>query len=121
MRRGAARSPRSGFTILELLTVVVILVVLAGIAITRYQASKRRAYVAVMLSDLRLLAMAAESRFIVENTYVGAEVPAGSAGVSLVFDGTPSGWIASATHASLPGFWCTIRSGGDADAVPVCR
>lgn len=121
MRRGPARPPRSGFTLLELLAVVVILGVLAALSITRYQQSKRRAYIAVMRSDLRTLAMAAESRFVAENTYDGVEVPVGSAGVSLAFNGTATGWVASATHASLPGFSCTIRSDGGADADPVCR
>lgn len=121
MRRGAGRPPRAAFTMLELLAVVVILGVLAALSITRYQQSKRRAYIAVMRSDLRTLAIAAESRFVAENTYDGVEVPPGSAGVSLTFDATATGWVASATHASLPGFSCTIRSGSGAEADPVCQ
>ncbi|MDQ8159963.1 MAG: prepilin-type N-terminal cleavage/methylation domain-containing protein, partial [Gemmatimonadota bacterium] len=47
------RRRRSGFTLLELLIVVLILGILAAIAITTFGATKRRAYLAAMQSDLR--------------------------------------------------------------------
>lgn len=115
------RGERAGLTIIELLAVVVIVAVLASIAIARFGDSKRRAYIATMKSDLHNLAMTAETKFSSENSYVGVDVPRGSAGVSLTFDGTASGWSATATHEALPGYSCTIRSGGGADAEPICR
>lgn len=115
------RSPRRGFTIIELLAVVVVISVLATIAIAKFGDSKRRAYIAAMKSDLHNLGMTAESRFSAENTYANVEVPRGSAGVTLSFTGTASEWMATANHEALPGFTCTIRSGGGADAEPICR
>lgn len=115
------RRVRRAFTIIELLAVVVIIGALATIAIAKFGDSKRRAYIAAMKSDLHNLGMIAETRFSAENTYAGVDVPQGSAGVTLTFDGTVSGWTATATHNALPGFVCTIRSGGGADAEPICR
>ena len=44
---------RAGFTLIEIVVVVVVMGVLAGVAIPRYQASKDKAYVAAMKADLR--------------------------------------------------------------------
>lgn len=112
---------RCGFTIVELLAVVVIIAALATIAIAKFGDSKRRAYIAAMKSDLHNLGMTAESKFAAENSYAAVEVPRGSAGVTLTFAGDATKWSASATHDALPGFECTIRSGGGIDAEPICR
>jgi prepilin-type N-terminal cleavage/methylation domain-containing protein len=112
---------RRGFTIIELLAVVVIIAALATIAIAKFGDSKRRAYIAAMKSDLHNLGMTAESKFAADNSYAAVEVPRGSAGVTLTFSGDATKWAASATHEALPGFECTIRSGGGIDAEPICR
>jgi prepilin-type N-terminal cleavage/methylation domain-containing protein len=111
----------AGFTIIELLAVVVIIAVLATIAIVKFGDSKRRAYIAAMRADLHSVGMLAESRFAAENSYANVEPPEGSAGVVLLFEGTSTQWTATASHAALPGFRCTIRSGGGEDAEPICR
>jgi len=102
---------RTGFTIIELLIVVLIIGILASVAITKFGDSKRRAYVTAMKSDLRGLATVAESRFATDNSYADLVAPQGSAGVTLAFVGTTSGWSATATHAGVPGVECTMAAG----------
>jgi len=102
---------RTGFTIIELLIVVLIIGILAAVAITKFGDSKRRAYVTAMKSDLRGLATVAESRFASDNSYADVVAPQGSAGVTLTFVGTASGWSATATHVGVPGVECTMAAG----------
>ncbi|WP_373060662.1 type IV pilin protein [Gemmatimonas sp.] len=102
---------RTGFTIIELLIVVLIIGILASVAITKFGDSKRRAYVTAMKSDLRGLATVAESRFVTDNSYADVVVPQGSAGVTLTFVGTTTGWSATATHVGVPITECTMAAG----------
>ena len=118
-RRSRARRP--GFTIIELLAVVLIIGVLATIAITKFGDSKRRAYLAAMKSDLRNLAMIAETQFTSESSYESVVPPRGSAGVNLTFTGQRSSWQATATHAGIPGMVCTMSSGMGASSEPLCQ
>lgn len=116
---------RIGFTIVELLVVVLIIGILASIAIAKFGDSKRRAYLAAMQSDLRGLATVAESQFTSDNSYEGVVAPQGSDGVTLTFTGTPSGWTARARHVGVPGVECAMAAGtmlaADARSEPVCR
>ena len=100
---------------------MVIIGVLSTVAIVKFGDSKRRAYIAAMKSDLHNIGMIAETKFVTENTYATMTAPRGSAGVTLDFSGTATEWTASARHEALPNFVCEIRSGGGADAEPICR
>ena len=51
---------RRGFTLLELLVVVIVISILATIAVNRFTKSKQRAYVAAMTTQLRTLIPAQE-------------------------------------------------------------
>ncbi len=104
---------RYGFTIIELLAVMVIIGVLAGVAIIKFGDSKRRAHLAVMKSDLRNLGLIAETRFAADESYASVVPPPGSAGVTLTFEGTATGWSATARHEALPNFVCEARSGAE--------
>ena len=110
---------RGGFTLIELLIVVVIIGILAAIAIPKFAATKERAYVARMKSDLRNLATAQEAYYYEFRTYYNGPIPSGgvlpfdpSPGVTLVLSGvTGSGWAAQATHTQAPGRTCALFFG----------
>lgn len=104
---------RYGFTIIELLMVVLVLGVLAAVATIKFGDSKRRAHLAVMKSDLRNLGLIAETRFAADESYAGVVPPPGSAGVTLTFEGTATDWYATARHEGLPNFVCEARSGAE--------
>ena len=116
---------RTGFTIIELVVVVVIIGILASIAMAKFGGAKRRAYVTAMRSDLRGLATVAASRYLSENSYENVVVVQGSDGVTLTFTGTLTGWSARATHVGAPGVECTFAAGtslaADAPSQPVCQ
>ncbi|MGH7644331.1 MAG: prepilin-type N-terminal cleavage/methylation domain-containing protein, partial [Gemmatimonadales bacterium] len=58
-----------GFTLVELLVVVVVIGVLASIAIPKFSTHKEKSYVAQMKSDLRNLATAEEAYFYDSTAY----------------------------------------------------
>lgn len=107
---------RRGFTIVELMTVIAILGVLASIAIMKSKQSKDRALRASLLVDLKTLVSAEEGFFSANKDYAGklagAEVPGvGGAGtaamtpstgntVTLTYRGT-DGWSATITNSSM--------------------
>ena len=133
-----------GFTLIELLIVVVIIGILAAIAIPKFAATKQRAYVAAVKTDLKNLATAEEGYASANN---GAYMITGTATGPAAFDSTagfsfaPSqgvkitvtgpaggaGWSATATHTSVPGMTaCAIYynvapvSPAVAEGVPAC-
>ena len=94
-----------GFTVIELLIVIVIIGIVAAIAIPKFSATRERAYFAAMRSDLRNLA--AQQEIYYADNYVFSGIFADLAFVST--DGvnvmptsvSSSGWAASATHSAL--------------------
>jgi prepilin-type N-terminal cleavage/methylation domain-containing protein len=116
---------RDGFTLIEILVVTLFIGILASIAVVKTAQSKQRAYLAAMKSDLHSIAMSAESRFAIDGTYANVTVPQGSAGVTITLDAGGAYWLATATHAGLPGLICTLGVGGAAELTrpnePVCQ
>ena len=100
---------RYGFTLIEMMMVVVIVGLLTAVAIPRVQAARGRAFVATMKADLRNFAVAEESYYYDFRLYAGnvailqARGHEVSAGVAvLVNEATPMGWSATASHANSP-------------------
>ena len=92
-----------GFTLIELLIVVVIIGILAAIAIPKFSATREKAYVSTMKSDLKNLASQQEIYYSDNYTYTTDATALGfaqSQGVTVSIgaaDGT--GWSASSTHS----------------------
>src|SRR5258708_36750317 len=111
---------RNGWTLIELLIVVVIIGLLATIAIPKFSNTKEKAYVGAMKSDLRNLATAEEAFFYDSAKYTTNLVLMNnfnpSAGVTMTVNATTSGWSASTTTAFAPGRQCALFSG---TAVPL--
>ncbi len=111
---------RKGFTLIELLIVVVIIGILAAIAIPRFTATRERAYVAAMKSDLRNLANQQELYFGIHFEYADNEDDPelawdrSSRVVVVSVNGTAVGWNATVRHPGMstpPGDQCYIWFG----------
>jgi prepilin-type N-terminal cleavage/methylation domain-containing protein len=111
-------SDRRGFTLIELMIVVVIIGILAAIAIPKFASTKEKAYLATMKSDLRNLATQEESYYYDNNVYYGGAVPNAALGFSAsspvtitLANATAAGWSATATHPGAPGKTCALFYG----------
>jgi len=100
------RDDRKGFTLVELIIVVVIIGLLVSIVVPKFANGKERAMVTAMRGDLHNLLAAQEGYFSNGQTYYNGPLPGAglpysvSAGVTVTLSGvTPAGWGASATHA----------------------
>jgi type IV pilus assembly protein PilA len=104
---------RRGFTLIELLIVVVIIGILAAIAIPKFSATKGKAYIAAMKSDLRNLVTAEEAFFadsVKYATYDTAKLkfrPTTGVGTPTIVVGSGY-WSATVTHTQIPSFSCGI-------------
>ncbi len=117
----------SGFTIIELLIVMVIIGLLASIAIPKFAGSKERAFMSAMKSDLRNLATYEESYQSDFFAYTTAPsdfvATTGVTGLSIVI--TADGWTAVVAHSATTKT-CAIFTGSTSQApattegVPTC-
>jgi len=99
---------------------VVIIGILAAIAIPKFGATKNKAYVAAMKSDLRNL-VTAEELYFADNVQYTTTPPAStysvSAGVTVTIAVGAQGWAATANHSGLnPPKPCYIIGGGNPTA-----
>ena len=117
----------TGFTIIELLIVMVIIGLLASIAIPKFASSKERAFMSAMKSDLRNLATYEESYQSDFFAYTTAPsdfvTTTGVTGPSIVI--TADGWTAIVGHNATTKT-CAIFTGSTSQApatqegVPTC-
>ena len=95
---------RKGFTLIELLIVVVIIGILAAIAIPKFAATKDKAKLASVKTDLRNMMTAQEAYFSDFATYGSALTSTlfqPSSGNTFTATGTASSWTGTVTNASI--------------------
>jgi type IV pilus assembly protein PilA len=122
---------RKGFTLIELLIVVVIIGILAAIAIPKFAATKDKAKLASVKSDLRNIETAEEAYFSDTQTY-GDETALSTANLfnpslpntaAITVNGT-IGYTATVTNATISSgnTNCTVvvGGGGVSDGVITC-
>ena len=100
------RRRRTGFTLIELILVMVVIAILSGIAIAKFLRTKESAYVASMQADLRNFALY-EQNYLMDSkgSYFSgngsAQGFAATPGVTIsatALDGPPPTWSAVASH-----------------------
>ena len=135
---GHGMQKRGGFTLIEIMIVVVIIAILAAIGVVKYSAVKQQAYLATVKHDLKNLAISEEA-FASSNggvyfshTYTDPADSANTFGASqgvliVVTAAGQAGWSATATHANVPGHNCSVFVGlasvppATADGAPACN
>jgi len=121
------RPIRNGFTLVELLVVILIVGILAAVGVAKFASTKDRAFLTTMKADLRNLATAQEAFLHDQGTYYGGPLPdaglafAPSTAVSLSLAGvTQSGWQATATHSQTTRV-CAIFQGTASPVYPATK
>ena len=108
-------SNKQGFTLTELLIVIVILGILAALAIPKVSNMTYRSYFAAMEADLKNLASQQEIYYASEYSYTAEKSDLAfisSLDVSISINADSEGWSATATHVALePIEGCSIYHG----------
>jgi prepilin-type N-terminal cleavage/methylation domain-containing protein len=108
------RHTTRGFSLIELLIVVVIIGVLAAIAVPRLSNTKEKSFDAAAKSDLRNAMTAEEAYMYDHQTYAalsGLTITT-SAGVALGGGGSAGGFLLTAKHAGSPATWVVAVGSG---------
>ncbi len=129
---------RHGFTLIEIMIVVVIIAILAAIAIPKYSVIKQQAYLATVIHDLKNLEIAQEAYAssnpgqYFSHTYntpgdsANAFGPAQYVSITVTASGQ-TGWSATAANSHASGHTCAVFVGvlpispAVAEGVPNCN
>ena len=99
----AIRRNRTGFTLIEMLIVVVVIGILASVAVARFNRVKQRGQMAAVQSDLRNISVAQEGYHMENMTYTNdpddLEFDITSGVIITITAATSTGWAATGTHA----------------------
>jgi len=114
------RTSRAGFTLIELLIVVVIIGILAAIAVPKFAATKDKARLASVRSDLRNIMTAQEAYWADFTTFATlAQLQAAtnftlSTGNAGAISATASGYTATITNSTITSTLdqCQVQVGG---------
>lgn len=114
---------RSGFTLIELIIVTVVIAVLAGIAIGRYRDMKVRAYVAAVTADLSELRNAEEAYWAQYQQYTTDQSlldfkASSSVTVSVTSSDLYAGFDAEGLHSAAPSLLCKMYVGRSVNSTP---
>ena len=109
------RRGRAGFTLVELLIVVLIIGILASLAVVRFNRVKQRGQLAAVQSDLRNMSVAQEA-YQMDNMVYTSNLSDlefdNTSGVNITITvATNTGWAATATHTADPSIQCGIFVG----------
>ncbi len=113
-----------GFTIIELIVVVVIIGILASSGMIAISRTRSQAFRAVMKADLHSISIAQEAYFQVQSADGKVDMYAGSLadlpitisqGITVELRGDVDGWAARTTHPAAGGHRCALFRGS---AVP---
>jgi type IV pilus assembly protein PilA len=113
------RATKKGFTLIEVLVVLLVLAILSAIAIARFVETKDSAYVASMKADLRNFAlyeqnylMDSQGSYFSGNGAAEGFVPTAGVTIAATTDvGPPPSWHAIATHDKTAKT-CSITTSG---------
>ena len=111
--------PRKGFTIVELLTVMLVISALSAMAVPRFREYKARALIATMQSDLGNLKIAQESywaehlKYATDTSSLELRISK-DVSISITSKDVFNGYTAVAKHINVPGQNCQMAMGKEA-------
>ena len=121
---GSRLRKRNGFTLMELITVMVVISILAVIAIPRFVKARHKGYLAALRSALENFALIQEAYPSDQNVYTNNVANLDNTwtqGVTIAInESNATGWAATATHPGLPNEHCAIYfgTGSPSNATP---
>lgn len=116
---------RSGFTLIEMLIVVVVIGILAAVAIPKFANAKARSRAAAIRSDLRNLVTAQEEYLSTNGVYAlnvsDLDFTSSDGVIVTIIEAPAGGWSATTTHAMGDPGMCALFYGTAAPLAPATQ